>query len=414
MKSSLRALLLRLRFSRKEAVQGVGLALLFSAPLYLAWMHMAHPLVDSIIALVVFYCLLVARQGTLLAAGLSVGILWFYWVGFSFRFVDMSYVVPLVPLAFALVYGALFWVIGFTHHLMLRALLWWLSSYYHPFYFNWFKPELLLVDSYFGVQRWHYAWILVVLVLMIYYKKHKISYAFGLLLLGAVSWNTPPKSLIEERVKVTQTHFDQHTKWKPSHRTHYLAQNFHLINQAILEGKELVILPESTFPLFLNRHPDVLNRLLALSHNIAIIAGALLVEGEATFNATYFFNEGQYQVAKKMVLVPFGEYIPLPAWIRNWINDLIFQGGADFHTASAPTDFKLNDKILRNAICYEASTELFYKDNPAFIVATSNNAWFTPSIEPVLQKKLISLFAKRHGTTVLHSVNGSAAEIIYP
>ena len=30
--------------------------------------------------------------------------------------------------------------------------------------------------------------------------------------------------------------------------------------------------------------------------------------------------DGEMQIAKKMVLVPFGEYIPLPKWIGGWIS----------------------------------------------------------------------------------------------
>ena len=172
------------------------------------------------------------------------------------------------------------------------------------------------------------------------------------------------------------------------------------------------MLPESVFPLFLNRRPELIERLKARSQSIAIVTGALMYDNGHNYNVTYFFHHGKMQIAKKMVLVPFGEYIPLPRWIGHWVNDLIFDGASDYLAAKHPTDFVIDGVPFRNAVCYEATTEPLYAGNPKYMIAISNNAWFMPSIEPTLQKLLMRYYARRHHTIVFHSANAAGTGIV--
>ena len=116
----------------------------------------------------------------------------------------------------------------------------------------------------------------------------------------------------------------------------------------------------------------------------------------------------------KVVLVPFGEAVPLPHWMARWIDDLFFDGASDYVTARTPSDFTMLGRTWRNAICYEATSDRLYKGNPKQMVAISNNAWFTPSIQPDLQRLLMQLQADRHNTVILHTTNGPGTGIITP
>jgi len=113
-----------------------------------------------------------------------------------------------------------------------------------------------------------------------------------------------------------------------------------------------------------------------------------------------------------MVLVPFGEYIPLPQLLKDFINQTFFLGASDFIKAKNPTDFFIHGIKFRNAICYEATSKELYADNPKFMIAISNNAWFAPSIEPTLQKLLIRYYGKIHNTIIFHSANYQGTGII--
>ncbi|MFX4155788.1 apolipoprotein N-acyltransferase, partial [Aliarcobacter butzleri] len=49
-----------------------------------------------------------------------------------------------------------------------------------------------------------------------------------------------------------------------------------------------------------------------------------------------------------------------------------------------------------------------------YIIMTSNNAWYTPSIEPTLQDLLLKYYSKKYQDTVFHIVNGSPKKIYRP
>jgi apolipoprotein N-acyltransferase len=407
-----RFLLNSLKFSKRDFLAGVLIALCFSAFIYLSHFNIHIYLLNSILALTAFYYLLLSPQPTLLISGFFIGLLWFYWVGFSFIYVDMAWVVPFVALVFGVVYSFAFWLIGFTQKIYFRLPLLFLLSFYDPFYFNWFRPELLLVHSYFGVALWQYALILSSLAIFIYFKKHKLAPLAFILLFGAFDYSSANTQALPFNLTITQTDIKQERKWLPSELQTILQINFVEITQAIKDKKSLIILPESTLPLYLNYYPELQAKLKGLSMDIDIIIGSLYVENDKSYNATFYYHLGEEKIAKKMILVPFGEYIPLPKFIRKHINNLIFQGAEDYVPAKVPTDFDINGTKVRSAICYEATCESFYENGVSYMTAISNNAWFAPSIEPTLQKLLIKLYSKRHHVTVMHSINGSPSGII--
>ncbi len=411
--SRLRFILASLKFDRRQFGEGLLIGALFSLFIYLEHFGLRFELLNSLAILYAYYRLFKASQGTLVVAGFFIGSFWFYWVGFSFRYVDMWWMIPLISLVFSLGYTFIFWLIGFVSHPLLRMPLFFGLIFYEPLSFNWFKPELPFIHTYFGIQLWQFALILATLALVVYFKERRWHPALLLLLIGAVDYSSEQKSpKLPLDTKVVQTNLDQSKKWLPGERRRIVLMNFAYIAQAIHEGKKLIVLPESTMPLYLNLNPHLQKQLKVFSQEIDIIIGALLWEDENAYNATYFYSGGNEQIAKKMILVPFGEYIPLPKFLRDLINKAFFDGGNDFKTADAPTDFEVQGEKLRNAICYEATYELFYKGGIKYIVAISNNAWFVPSTEPTLQKLLIQLYAKRHGVTVIHSVNGSQSMVI--
>ncbi|HEX5710326.1 MAG TPA: apolipoprotein N-acyltransferase, partial [Sulfuricurvum sp.] len=140
--------------------------------------------------------------------------------------------------------------------------------------------------------------------------------------------------------------------------------------------------------------------------------GTLHEENNLNYNVSYLFDQGKMTVAKKMILVPFGEYIPLPKFLKTWVNREIFGGGSDFVTADQPTDFTIKGIKFRNAICYEATRGELYTPDARYLIATSNNGWFKPSIEPTLQNLLIRFYARKNSSVVFHSANGGGSGIV--
>ncbi len=404
---------LRFFFSPFELRTGFILALCFSAFIYFAHFHLEFYLLNTLLGLYAFYLLIISNRKTLFFAGFFIGLLWFYWIGFSFRYYELSWAVPIVAIGFAFIYAFVFWAVSWPSHPLLRASMLFFLSLFEPFDFNWLQPELLFVDSYLGVEKWQYALILFSLALFVHFKGKK-GYLYLLLILPALSISSVQQHRLPFNISLVQTDLPQNIKWNQFYLPQIIAKNMKSIDIAAEEGRDLVILPESAYPLFLNRHVDLVEELKSKSHKIAIVTGSLYYENGQNFNATYFFQDGKMQIAKKMILVPFGEYIPLPAFLAKPINTAIFGGASDYLSAREPTDFKIKNIVFRNAVCYEATCHELFEDRPKLMIATSNNAWFMPSVEPTIQRLLMQFYANKSNTIIFHAANNAGGGIVYP
>lgn len=120
------------KFTKKDLVTGLALGILFSLFIYFEHFDLNFFLLNSIIAVYVYYHLLTQSQAVLMLTAFFMGLLWFYWVGFSFIYVDMTWAVPFVALFFASGYALSFWFIGFWKQLYVRLPLIFLLSFYNP------------------------------------------------------------------------------------------------------------------------------------------------------------------------------------------------------------------------------------------------------------------------------------------
>lgn len=341
------------------------------------------------------------------------GVLWFYWVGFSLYYYDMLWLMPFVWGFAFFYYGVLFWLIGF-----LSAKFFWLRivivaflfDYLSPLGFDWLRPEILYSSSYFGASKLEMLAILCGVAIIIKAKTALKFLAVPLFAL-AVAQNTP-KQLPNINIKLVQTNINQNEKWDDRFKLQITKENFAHINRAVKNGVDLVILPETAFPYFLNKSPEIMEALKQKSFDTAILAGALKLENNMTYNSSYLFKDGEAYIFDKVVAVPFGEVNPLPEFMSKIVNDLFFGGAEDYKTADKPSDFEIKGVVFRNAICYEATNEKLYTNKPKFIIAISNNAWFAPSLEPVIQKMLMRHLSKKYGTVIFHTANESKSFIV--
>lgn len=404
---------LKSRYNGKlfDGVCGVVTALLFSAFLYLEDFGVTLKLLNTFFGVLAIALLLYIPKRAVLVAGFFIGFLWFYWIGYSFKYNGVGYLAPLVTLGFAIIYMLFFGVLALTKEAALRALMLFGLSFFEPMDFNWMQPELLFVDSYIGIKKLDFALLLLSLSLVAYVPK-PYKYAPLALLLFTFNFTPPPQKDAPLKIKLIATDVKQDIKWDRESLEPTLRFLFKEIEKAIEEGYEVVVLPESVFPFYMNKAPSILAKLQELSYEISIVAGTLLQEEKQHYNVTYMFEGGNYQIAKKMVLVPFGEYIPLPSFAKEFVNDFFFAGASDFKTADKPTDFIIKGVKFRNAICYEATCKELYEGDVAFMVASSNNAWFAPSIEPTLQKLLIRFYARKNATTVYHAANWKGSGVV--
>ena len=418
---------IRQYFSTLEITEGFFIALLGSLFIYMDYLNLYYPLLNTFAALLSLYLLLNASTKTWFWYGSAIGIFWFWWIGLSLTHYGYSYALPFaiffIGLGYGIIFGSLAWCIDkisslFNRQtrlvtLMLRAILLLFLSYLHPFSFDWLKPELMFIQSYIGILKWQFFIVLLSFVLMLWRKN--ILYLLLILLSfelpSQINTNTP------SNISLITTHVSVKEKWNKKYHAKQFKHYYALIDKAIEQNKTLIILPESLFPVFINHNEEIFSRLKEKSNKINIVTGGLYWDGKEPRNSTYIFTKTNVTVANKVVLVPFGESNPLPDFLSSWINKIFYDGAVDYVASPNISEYKVNGVTYRNAICFEATSERLYEKNaqkeyPKNMIVISNNGWFTPSIEPTLQKLLLYYYHKKYGTTIYHSINMSKSYVI--
>jgi len=401
----------------------LGIALLGSAFIYLNHLGFSHPLIHTIFALSSLLLLLQSHRVVWFWYGIFIGIFWFWWIALSLQHYGYAWGFPVGLLLISLGYGIIFWFIAWVGEklehltslpsLFIKALVLLGFSYFHPFGFDWLKPELMFLESYLGIEKWQFGLVLLAISLSIW----KQNLLFLLLIFTAYQPNTQASTPTDTKIQLVSTHVTVKDKWDETLHAQQFQDIFNTIDQAIDNNKSLIILPESVFPIFLNRSQALIDDLQKRAKHISIITGGLYWDSQTPRNSTYIFTKGKITVANKVLLVPFGESNPLPDFLSDWINKIFYDGAIDYKASSEVIDYEVNGEMYRNAICFEATSEKLYaKDKkgnyPKKMIVLSNNGWFTPSIEPTLQKLLLQYYSKKYGTTIYHAVNMSNSYII--
>lgn len=405
-----------------ELTRGFVIALLSSGFIYLNHWGFSTPLLHTVLGLAVLYLLLQEEKKVWFISGVFIGLFWFWWIALSFKHYGMLWAVPLGILVIMATYGTLFWLIAFLSQritaffspsstllpLVLKSLGVLSLSYIHPLSFDWFKPELMFIESYLGIEKWQLGVILAAMVLSIWRKQ------LWYLLLIVLAYQPPlsNSASADNGIALVTTRTSVQDKWNERLQPEQFETLFRHIDQAIQNNKKLIILPESVFPVFINRSQKLIERLQEKAKHISIVAGGLYWDGKTPRNSTYIFTDDKISIANKVILVPFGESNPLPDFLSDWVNEVFYDGAVDYVASKDVIDYSINGETYRNAICFEATSERLYEGTPKNMIVLSNNGWFTPSIEPTLQKLLLQYYSKKYGTTIYHAVNMSESYVV--
>ncbi len=205
-------------FSTFVLTRGLIIALLDSAFIYLNHWGFSHPLINTILGLSATYLLLQEGKKVWLVCGAFIALFWFWWIALSLQHYGMTWAVPIEILIIMLSYGALFWLAAWISEkvsskfsipaVFIKALFLLTFSYMHPFSFDWFKPELMFMESYLGIEKWQFAFILLGISLSIWKQQ------FFYLLLVLLCLRTNVRRTMKKSRKILYS--SQHT---PQYRT---------------------------------------------------------------------------------------------------------------------------------------------------------------------------------------------------
>jgi apolipoprotein N-acyltransferase len=232
--------------------------------------------------------------------------------------------------------------------------------------------------------------------------------------LQAVTWTRPSGAPIA--VALLQANVPQSMKWRPEQ----VAATLTLYERMIRQTKaELIVLPETALPLFLQQVPaDFLESAAAhaRAHGADILLG-LPERGRSDeyFNSVVSIGVSPTQVYRKSHLVPFGEFVPLRPLF----------GPVVAAMAIPLTDFSrgaLDQRPLAIAgqrvavnICYEdAFGEEIIRQLPeaTLLVNVSNVAWFGDSIAPLQHLQIAQMRAIETGRPMLRATNSGMTAVV--
>lgn len=343
--------------------------------------------------------------------GFLTGLFWFWWVGLSAIYFDLNYLVPVIALIMGLVYGVLFRICFLFKFDFLRLCAIFALSFIHPLGFDWLEWGIYTAYGFFDSSLRG----IICLFLIAYFiyegyisRYYKIAIVLILFFTG-FHYEEKIASTLPFSYKLINTNISQDQKFLQEKLILNSNALLSEISRAILEKKELVILPETAFAFNL-RGTKYEEFLKELSHKIIIITGAFYVKDGQTYNSTYVFRQGKSYIFNKHFLVPFGEEIP---FFKELVKKYFLPNIEEFTRGPAQSQYKLNNSLITNAICYEATKEQNYK-NSKIIIALSNNAWFNHSSEYKLQKLLMQFYASKYGVSIYHATNGKENAVILP
>lgn len=404
-----------------DKLKSIALSILFVLPLYSVWLFefilkIDIPLIlNSVLGLLSLVIFIYLPTRYKFHFGFWVGMLWFYWVGFSFYYFGFGYLIPLVSLIVAFIYMLIFALALASSHPLYRGFSLMIVSFIHPFGFDWMKIDSFFAYSYFGVGKEYFFLLLMAIILFGLRKIHRGFFALGIVFLCfAIDFQNPSQTTLPFKVDLINTYFSQEAKWQKENVQSNTRYQLSRISASLQQGNELIILPETAFPFLIENSP-YFETLKTMSHQASIVVGAIRKDDSKLYNSTYIFQKGQVKIFDKVILVPFGEKIPLPDFLAKALNAVFF-GKETLHFASSKNFgiFTLNQTPIKSVICYEGTREEAYLEHTPFLIVISNNAWFPHTIEPALQKNLMKYYARLYQTTILHASNGSPSFVIFP
>jgi apolipoprotein N-acyltransferase len=239
----------------------------------------------------------------------------------------------------------------------------------------------------------------------------------GLLLL--TDWTEPAGKPI--RTTIVQAGVSQDKKWDRDQLRPIM--EFYRQSTLKVADSEIIVWPEVAIPALDDRvgpYLDLVERDLRRSKQ-SLVFGILersfedSAEGDV-YNSVMILGGTRRQAYRKRHLVPFGEYFPVPASVREWMkmqnlphSDLA--AGEDVQ----PLLVAANGARLAVAICYEdayGAEQLYALPEADLLINVSNDAWFGDSIAPHQHLEIARMRALEVGRNAIRSTNTGISAFI--
>jgi len=233
-----------------------------------------------------------------------------------------------------------------------------------------------------------------------------------------IQWTQPSDRSL--RTTIVQGGVSQDRKW--------LSEQFQptliLYRNSLLEheASDLVVWPEVAIPSVIDQVESYITVLhYELKPNPKTLLFGILernLDSQEVYNSVVMLDGNNRQIYRKRHLVPFGEYFPVPDFVRKWMRlmSLPTNDMSPGEGKQALLEALSGDK-LAVAICYEdayGAEQLYALPEASVLINVSNDAWFGDSIAPHQHLEIARMRALEAGRFVVRATNNGVSAFIGP
>jgi apolipoprotein N-acyltransferase len=285
-----------------------------------------------------------------------------------------------------------------------------------------FASPAVLID---GSSRGRKPWIAPVAALA-------LLVAMGVY--GAVRLSLQPTVLTAIKLRIMQPNLQQDVKFNYAAKAEVMRKYLALSDRASgpqstgVRDTQILIWPESAFPFFLTREADAMARIAELlPKDTVLLTGSVRAPDgppgarvSRAYNSIYLIDHdgGVLSVYDKLHLVPFGEYLPLQAWMEKlgFVQLTRVHGGFIPGTRRRTMEVPQAPPALP-LICYEAifpGDIAASGDRPGWIINLTNDGWFGNSTGPYQHLQQARMRAIEEGLPMVRAANTGISAVVDP
>jgi len=240
------------------------------------------------------------------------------------------------------------------------------------------------------------------------------------------------------RIAAIQGNVDQGTKWSSQRLAEILGRYERLSREAISDGAEVVVWPETAIPAALELDAGLRARIerLARERGTVLVVGSMGVTTDATQSRVTHYFDSAFVVSgrgelldryDKTHLVPFGEFVPLRGLIGTLISG--FATGVSSSDVSAGprsraielprslSGSEANGSLrVGIPICYELlfphEVSPMVEDGAGVLLAITNDAWYGRTGAPYQFLVMTAMRAAENGRWLVRAANTGVSAII--
>lgn len=224
------------------------------------------------------------------------------------------------------------------------------------------------------------------------------------------------------KVGLIQGNIAQTDKWNPARAGMILDRYLQLSRQAVDNGAQFLIWPESSTPFYFEEDPtgNVVRRVARELRTPLLLGSDEIEDGDPprSYNSGFMLDAAGATAAvyRKIHLVPFGEYVPFQRLLF-FVGPLV-EAVSAFSPGTRVTMLPVEGHMVSTAICYEVTYPALAREavrqGSEMLTTITNDAWYGESSAPFQHFEMAVMRAIEQGRYLVRSANTGISGIVDP